>query len=573
MPSNQPVLPPSPGVPGSHRSMSRGQVKGNRTAVPESRLVAGRFGRAFRHLPSYEPSDALIESLVAGMGEEQDTPEGDNPAIPAGFTYLGQFIDHDLTFDPVSSLDRQNDPEGLNNFRTPRFDLDSVYGRGPDDQPYLYERRDRARLRLGTGLGSEEEDVPRFRDTAEEDPGDEDDFSRNATAVIGDPRNDENIVVSQLQLAFLKFHNRIVDDIRSEKPDAPGKSKLAAHLWLDPTVAVADLRKPEWTKAVFHEAQRLARWHYQWVILTEFLPLTVGGSVYDLLVDRALGPNGRRCYKIKDLSFYQFDENPYIPVEFSVAAYRYGHSQARSTYHLNRRLQGFRNGAPLELFPVTRNGTTIPPKDHLASGRVLPPFWSIDWRFYFDQAGARTGKEPILQQTRRINTKLSASLSALPGEPEERRVLARRNLQRGRAMGLPSGQAVARTLCEPILRPEQLGDSENPLLGEIPLWYYVLREAELTQGDGETLLVPEDSKGGEHLGRVGGRIVAETFLGILQADPFSFLRTDPAWRPILSPDTASSATAPPQWGMADLLAYAFKDAEGKISDGRKLESG
>lgn len=557
-------------MPASHRSMSRGQVKGNRTALPESRLVAGRFGRAFRHLPSFEPSDALIERLVAGMREDEDTPEGDNPVIPAGFTYLGQFLDHDLTFDPVSSLERQNDPEGLNNFRTPRFDLDSVYGRGPDDQPYLYERDDRAKLRVGVGVGDGEEDVPRFNDPAEVVAPEEDIFTRTATAVIGDPRNDENIIVSQLQLAFLKFHNRIVDDIRTEDPETPGKSKLAPYLWIDPEVGVADLRKAGATKAVFQEAQRLARWHYQWVVLTEFLPLVVGLSVYDSLVDRGPTPSGGRCYKVKDLSFYSFDENPYIPVEFSVAAYRYGHSQARSTYHLNRRLRGFRQGEPLDLFAVTRGGSPVPARDHLASGRRLPPFWSIDWRFYFDQVGARTDKEVILQQTRRIDTNLSASLSALPGEPEERRVLARRNLQRGRMMGLPSGQAVARALCEPVLNANQLGGSSDPIVGEVPLWYYILREAELTQPDGAMLPGPQPGQGGEHLGRVGARIVAETFLGILKSDPFSFLRTDPAWRPILPLEAASSATAPREWGMADLLAYAFEDA-GQILDGRKLE--
>src|SRR5207244_2675488 len=119
-------------------------------------------------------------------------------------TYLGQFIDHDLSFDTASSLEHQNDPQALVNFRTPRFDLDSVYGRGPAQQPYLY-RSDGMRMLQGKTLAGNPDD-PHVRDLPRDDP----DGDEPARALTGDPRNDENQIVSQLHGAFLRFHNRVV---------------------------------------------------------------------------------------------------------------------------------------------------------------------------------------------------------------------------------------------------------------------------------------------------------------------------------------------------------------------------
>lgn len=161
----------------------------------------------------------------------------DNPEIPAGYTYLGQFIDHDITFDPSSSLQRMNDPEGLVNFRTPRFDLDSLYGSGPDDEPFQYdEASGGTKFLIGKG-----------RHTDTEQPTADDDLPRNeqGRALIGDPRNDENTIVSQLHLTFSKLHNRLVDQVGTEH----------------------ELTGDE----LFKKAQRLTRWHYQWVVVHDFL--------------------------------------------------------------------------------------------------------------------------------------------------------------------------------------------------------------------------------------------------------------------------------------------------------------
>lgn len=525
-----------------HRSPSRGQVRRGRkvrrdqSVVPESSLIAGRFGRMFRNLPSFEPGEATIDKCVeqlvepTGAGEELDNPE-----IPAGFTYLGQFIDHDLTFDPVSSLERQNDPDGLRNFRTPRLDLDCVYGLGPADQPYLYQREDPAeqegvdpaerkspnKLLVGRGESAEEEDLPRNGD--------------DEVALIGDPRNDENIIVSQLQLAFIKLHNQIVHDIIKEGKD--GRPDLRLHLWS--------------TGDVFREAQRLTRWHYQWVVLKEFLPKICGTAVMNELLEEipVEGVGTRR--QIKELEYYKPKELPFIPVEWSVAAYRYGHSQIRPDYVLNERLADIRKANEqkpgIDIF--IENPDDANRLEHLAGGRKLPPIWTLDWRLFFEQnpPGTPEEKQKKPQKSRLIDTKLAGGLRFLPGTSDGHRFLARLNLERGRTMGLPSGQAVARRMSIKPLTPRQLG-----LQGEAPLWFYILKEAQLEPGNE-----------GKHLGRVGGRIVAEVILGMLQEDPFSFLRTEPTWEPVLPAPISGSKE---RWGMADLLTYAIPNDGRRFSD-------
>lgn len=518
--------------PRTHGTVSRGQVRGpgDNASVPESSLAVGRFGRMFRNLPSFEPTDTTINDIVARMVDE-DTPAGDNPAIPAGFTYLGQFVDHDLTFDPASDLQRFNDPDALTNFRTPRFDLDSVYGAGPADQPYLYERGDRDKLLIGKGENTDQH---------------EDDLPRNAehVALIGDPRNDENVIVGQLHLAFAKLHNRIVDDIRANGKD--GRPDLSRHLW----TSGGDVD-------VFREAQRLTRWHYQWVVLTDFLPKVLGTETTEQIL--APSPSGQPT-RVRDLELYRPRTSPFVPVEWSVAAYRYGHSQVRPTYALNDVVR------QVDIF--VEKPTKANALQHLGGGRRLPPFWTLDWRFFFPQQGTPVPDPPVpvpsahwsgapapaptpevstLQPTRLIDRHLARGLSFLPGARGGMRELARLNLRRGRTMGLPSGQAVARRLGVAPLTADDLG-----FAGEAPLWLYVLAEAEVRHQ-------------GVHLGPVGGRIVGEVLAGIVDADPFSFVRTEPGWKPVLPSESgASMADGAPTFTMGDLVRYAVPD------DGRRF---
>ena len=218
------------------------------SSVPRSSIDRGRYGRMFRNLRPYTPRDSTLRKLAESMlpgpptgppGPAPPIQPGENPDIPAGYTYVGQFVDHDITFDPSSVLQRRNDPDAIVNFRTPRFDLDSIYGSGPDDQPFLYDRDDPWKLLIGRNVGDDEEpeDLPR---------------NAQGLALIGDPRNDVHVILTQLTLAFLRFHNAVVDHLRAENvPDAE----------------------------LFAEAQRLTRWHYQWVVVEDFLKRTVGVDV------------------------------------------------------------------------------------------------------------------------------------------------------------------------------------------------------------------------------------------------------------------------------------------------------
>lgn len=292
------------------------------------------------------------------------------------------------------------------------------------------------------------------------------------------------------------------------------------------------------------------------MVLTEFLPLICGEDLIGALVEvtpldadgneprpedpPARGVSTRR--RVRSSEFYRPDETPFIPIEWSAAAYRYGHSQIRDSYNLNPFLAAV--NPDIEIFvetPTEENRLR-----HLGGGRQLPAFWTLDWRFFFSQnpPGTPDDQRVTPQATRLLDVRLSRGLRFLPGITEGRRFLANCNLQRGRAMGLPSGQAVARRLGVQPLSAEELR------LGgaEAPLWFYVLREA-------------ERRRGGAHLGPVGGRIVAEVLLGIMAGDPFSFLRTEPTWEPVLP---APISGGQDRWSMADLLAYAIPD------DGRRF---
>jgi hypothetical protein len=506
--------------------------------VPESPFYDGRFGRMFRELPNYEPSQTLIDTLAKAMVEQQapdepppappppapggwppappptpapgdgdETSPFDNPDLPAGYTYLGQFLDHDITFDPTSSLQHRNDPDALRNFRTPRLDLDSLYGRGPDDEPYLYDQ-DGRHLLIGenpdtdlAGQPIEKRDLPR---------------NRLGRALIGDKRNDENIIVGQLQLLFLDFHNQVVDDIEG--------GRLDEHLLP--------------TRDVFREARRMVRWHYQWIVITDFLPRVCGADVVSGLLDvqshsrRGGGELTVRRFH-PDPHFYKPKRQPFMPVEFSVAAYRFGHSMVRDEYDLNDVVQNIPIFVPA---PDPQQ-----PLTHLGGFRFLPRAWTIDWPRFFSIDGSSP------QRARLIDTLLSPPLASLPPNiaPDNTsgKSLAHFNLLRGKRLGLPTGQAVARAMgLEPLGSELSIGEHSAADLGvdrEAPLWFYVLKEAELLQG-------------GRRLGDVGARIVAEVILGLIAADPSSFLRIDPTWTPHLPTSAAGTFT------MSDLAAYALQ---------------
>jgi hypothetical protein len=476
-------------------------------ATRRSPSFEGKFGRMFRALrPAFDPDDDALEPVFTDLGAAmvspfdppKDGPDDEESGIPALYTYLGQFVDHDITFDPASSLQTASDPDALVDFRTPALDLDNVYGRGPDDQPYMYEQPRpnapslAAKFQLGAtslkgGGDARAVDLPR---------------GPNGRALIGDPRNDENAIVSQLQGLFLRFHNRFVDD--------------------NTTLSFADVQKQ-------------VRFHYQYVVLNDFLPRIVHSSVL-----AALKTDGR--YDREKLRFYKPRHAPFLPVEFSVAAYRLGHSMIRPGYRLN-------DATLLPIFPVPSKGL----EEGLTGFRPVNPSWGIDWGRFIDVDtrafdGDSTIQKSRLQFAYRIDTSLVFPLSVLPAavaaNPSS---LPARNLMRAWRLGLPSGQDVARAMSVPVLDDEHIFigqglESGNPkttiadvaggrFRGRCPLWTYVLAEAILNKEPTPLPVVGGKILQTPRLGPVGGRIVAEVFLGLLFGDPYSVLSQDPDWHP------------------------------------------
>ncbi len=427
-----------------------------------------KYGRMFPNLPGLDIDENFLLALgKSGSVMDASAPGNenrDNPRIPAAWAFFGQFIAHDITADRSLLLHHARLNE-LRNFRTPRLDLECVYGAGPTGDPHLYDLNDLDKFLLGINDIGKEDDLPR---------------NRQGRALVGDPRNDVHLMISQLHLAFLKFHNAIVDHLRQQGVPA---------------------------SEVFNEARHLVRWHYQWIVEHEFLPLSVGQELVEDILN-----NG--------VQFYIIDTYPYIPVEFADAAYRFGHSQVRSMYTLNS------TGAKGQVFPDCAG--TCP----VLHGRV------IEWSYFF-----QLNERQPPQASKRIDTILAHSLIDLPisvvGETEipEQHSLAYRDLERGEALALPSGEAVARAMgIEPLTRDE-VGLQELGWQGETPLWYYILKEAEARHS-------------GVQLGEVGGRIVAEVLLGLIDLDPTSYRNARSEWTPTLPSAQAGNFT------IADLLRFA-----------------
>ena len=280
-------------------------------------------------------------------------------------------------------------------------------------------------------------------------------------ALIADPRNDSHLLISQMHLAMLKAHNAFVDEAR--------------------LAGVAN-------DCVFDKAARELRWHYQWTVINEFLPSLVGRTLADQVLRE-----GPKCFRP--------DHGVFMPLEFADAAYRYGHSQIRHRYQLNLQSE------PVPLFP------------DLLGFRAVPRECAVDWKLFFDSP-----RGPSAQRSKKIDGKLVRELIELPVavtgecEIEDYHSLAVRDLQRGHGVGLPSGEAVARHIGITPITAEQIGLASVGWQGETPLWYYILREADVCAG-------------GYRLGPVGGRIVAEVLIGLIDSDATSYRQNSGGWRP------------------------------------------
>jgi hypothetical protein len=411
-------------------------------------LTPQRYARMFPDVPRFTAEQGFLYALgrqggLCDCGDAYDETGGE-AEVAAGWPIFGQFVAHDITADR-SAPGLQKDVTQLQNARSPQLNLECLYGDGPTGHPFLFQRDDAALFLLGEG------DVQR---------------NREGIAIIGDPRNDSHMLVAQLHLALQRVHNAFVD--RARRAGVP-------------------------EAAVFEHARRETRWHYQWIVVHEFLPALIGDALA-----AELDVQGARYYDPGAVAF--------IPLEFADAAYRYGHCQIRHRYQANL------SSEPVPLFP-----------DYLGF-RPVPPSRQVDWRLFFDGFTAAGGDPaPRAQRARKIDGRLVHSLIELPvaitGECEvdEYHSLAVRDLERGEGVGLPSGEALARHLGETPLTPAEVGVDATGWRGETPLWFYILREADTRTG-------------GERLGPVGARIVGDVLIGLLDRDPLSY-RVDPAWRP------------------------------------------
>lgn len=404
----------------THESLSPGNAGSSALRIEPERTTAEplgqTFGRLFPNLPPFSSNNPSVREALEAIGKKGGLMDAgddlsdpitlltdpnkslnnpDNPQMTAGMTFLGQFLDHDLTLDLTSTLGEQQDPGSLTNFRTPAFELDSLYGGGPQASPQLYDQSSD-----GRGIKFLVEEIPDSPSASRgsimryDVPCD----SQNV-ALIGDARNDENLIVSQLHLAFLKFHNSVVDHVSN----------------------TSGLTNPS---EIFAEAQRLVRWHYQWIIVHEFLPKTVGPDMVQNVLTQ-----GRQ--------FYHWQNDPFIPVEFSVGAYRFGHSQVRPSYRAN-----FGAAPGQEFFGLVFNDNLAPSQDHadLRGGeRAARRF--IDWQTFFDFGDGN------VRSNKKIDTHISSVLFDLPNTPgTEPQSLAQRNLLRHLTFELPSGQSVAKAM-------------------------------------------------------------------------------------------------------------------------------
>jgi len=489
-------------------------------------MLKGAHGATFPPDALAELADRMVDD-VKKRDTSQPTvpledPQLDNPNVTAGYTYLGQFINHDLTFDPTQGLPPGDfTPQQIQQGRRPSLDLSCLYGTGPGTPSYrrLYETA-LPRFIVGKTFPTAADDTPtefsKPNDLPREGQGAQ--FPRRA--VVADSRNDDNLAVAQTHVAFLRFHNAVVDHINA---DTPGLS----------------------FGQLFEAARREVVLCYQRIIRDDFLPKMVDPDVYQEVKNNPL-----QFFRVTSPS------DLFLPLEFASAAFRVGHSMVRNTYNWNRIFQPHDPSTPAadiarlpQLFDFTGNGT-MPP-----GFQTLPTTWIIDWRRFYDFSGVAAGPLPPPNASRMMDTRLALFLHSIPlrqdGKPveqggqQQRINLVLLDLLAGNKQGLPalpSGQEAAQLLGVPLplTAAEIAGGTDGDVLRKFgldvqtPLWYYILKEAELRGG-------------GEHLGPVGSRIVAETLFGIMRfSQPFSILRGDenlPAFQKIIR--------------MADLLNFAL----------------
>ena len=548
-----------PGLGGSASAAAAGFH--DRPGAPGAPDSSALFGRIFPELrPFADATDtvraALLEvGMPGGIMDAQDdlaagpknlivdpdvngnpspaNPYGsnpDNPTMTAGSTFVGQFTDHDVTFDQTSHLGVPQNPLTSPNTRTPALDLDSVFGGGPDRRPELYVSNPDgsvgAALKIGTG--GVHEDVPRM-------PNGDGTFA----ALLGDPRNDENVMVAGLHCAHILFYNRVLSEL--------DRFSLSTF----PSARSGDLTHDY---GRYLAAREITLWHYQWLLVHEHLPQIAGQAVVDDVLAR-----GNRFYRPPH-------GDAFMPIEFGAAAYRFGHSMVRPSYRANFTSGTGDSTNPAAnpffglVFDATAPDFSAPvsyDRDDLLGGYPAPRRY-VGWQTFFDLGDGQ------VKNNKKIDTTISSVMFTLPvpaiapHTQTSPTVLPQRNLLRQLTWGLPAGQDVAAAMGEDLLSPADLSEIAavyQPFGVRTPLWYYILAEAKVAAD-------------GLNLGPVGGRIVTETLIGLLRADPASYLNLYPRFKPFLGTDLAlgptpdQSITGDRRYTRAHFLHYAGVVAPG-----------
>jgi hypothetical protein len=489
-----------------------GETVGGRTRTLGAAAEAATPPFFFSRMGPSGEGRQLNDATLKKLGNVMVSGGGGALQIPAGFTYLGQFVDHDLTFDKTSvTLGENVSPADLLQARSPSLDLDSLYGAGPGDpESEKFYENDGLHLKVGKTVaignlpGMDGFDLRRGAGST---------VGAKRKAIIPDPRNDENLAVGQMHLAFIRFHNRVVDTLPSSVPQGQR----------------------------FEKARQIVTRHYQWMLRTDYLPrICAAGVVNDVF------NNNRKAFEVG----VPATQTPTMPIEFSVAAFRLGHPMIRSTYNWNEVFDSGSGTLDLLFEFSGGNGT-------LGSSPRLPSNWIADFRRLFDfgEAGRPTLAVPEgkFNRAMRIDTTLVNPLRTLPGFEGDEDNLAVRNLRRAKMVKLATGQQMATFLKNQgvtltKLTKAQVRDGNGgadlgsltqaqreSVLADTPLWFYILREAELNQG---------------RLKGVGARIVAETFHRAMEGSETSIVR-NPTWRPSLGPNNTT-------FRMVDLLLFAFQ---------------
>jgi hypothetical protein len=461
--------------------------------------------------PEHDP--AQLEILASEMKDSAEKREAREKqaksvtTVPSGYVYFGQFIDHDVTKDNRYLSDAKPDVEETDNYRTAKLDLESLYGKDPEQVPCIYEI-DRERLKLGWTLEAKDMYGHRI-------PSSLDDLPRtpDGTAITIDPRNDENLIVAQLHVLFAKFHNRALELIKSSQPLlSPGSPP------------------PGPGTELFRRARRFVTWHYQWLIVNDFLPsLTRLAVLNDINAPGSKPRIFRRWYIPKD-------DPVALPIEFAVAAFRFGHSMVRDRYSLSKNIGGV---PALEIIRMTHRGCGIKSQ--------LPANYVIDWERFFAKMPGKVNRaeliddfitETLYELPKQIEDAFRLQLSlrtSLPCSDEKMKPpLPEMTLKRGSKIRLPSGEEFARRFkFDPIdseeIFPGQDEFFECGLKGRTPLWYYLLREA-IIEPNPEPVVIGINRQL-QKLGTLGSRIVAETLYQLLNADAQSIAHAGRAWQP------------------------------------------